>query len=89
MIQKTQRQIRETGQLRRAKLHTANILGKTENKDAMMPAMLTSIEASFFTGNYRNSNTFGKLNCPPIMIQTELQKISNFFDNNELTHSSK
>ena len=69
--QETLYQVRETGQLRRAKMHA----GEMDNKKVLTPVLRKLLEASFILGTTNTKILSAYLKRSPATIRTEFQRI--------------
>lgn len=65
----------ETGQLRRARMHVARLIGDFDNKKILSPSLLQLLEASIILETTDSKVLATLLKRKPAAIRTDLQKI--------------
>ena len=70
-VSEVSHQVCETGQLRRAKMHAAEV----DNKNVLTPALRKLVEASFILGTTNTKILSAYLKRSPATIRTEFQRI--------------
>lgn len=65
----------ETGQLRRAKMHAAQLISNLENKKNLSPTLLQLLETSIILKTVDSKVLARQLRCKQDAILTNLQKI--------------
>lgn len=75
--------VRETGQIRCAKMHVSCLIKDIDNKNALTPALRELIEASFILQTTSAKVLGAHLHRPPATIQVEFQQILAILGNHD------
>lgn len=72
----------ETGQLRRAKMHVARLIGNFDNKKILSPLLLQLLETSIILETTDSKVLATRLKRKPAAIRADLQKICHLLAEN-------
>ena len=65
----------ETGQLRRARMHVARLIGDFDNRKILLPSLLQLLEACILLETTNSKVLADRLKRKPAAIRADLQKI--------------
>ena len=85
--QEANHEIREIGQLRRAKMHASCLMEGLDNKNLLTPALRELLEASLILQTTSTKVLAAHLHRPPSIIRAEFQRILTILGDND-RHSS-
>lgn len=90
--QEANHDVREIGQLRRAKMHASRLIEDIDNKNALTPALRELLEISLALQTTSAKVLAAHLHRPPATIRAEFQRILTIlgdYGNHSVSHTTK